>query len=294
MKIIANPRAGHGKGEENIARLEDLIRRRGLDCQTIRTERPGHATEIAERAVADADPRVAVMGGDGTTGEVVEALAGTSTELALLSVGTGNDVARSLQLPYNDLERGLDVAVDGAARPIDVGRDRERHFVSVLGLGFPAVVADEANRATWLKGPPAFFFSVYKALHRMRAAPLRIELDGETMERDCVAVMIHNTPFTGGGLRMAPEARVDDGQLDVVIVEEIGRLDLMRTFPRAYSGRHLEHGSFSVHRARSIRISSAVPMPKMFDGDLHGRTPVDVSVVPAGLRLVTPPPSGER
>lgn len=292
MKIIANPRAGHGQGFRNVVRLREVIRRRGFDCTPILTDGPGHATEIARRLAEASEPRIAVMGGDGTIGEVVDGIVGSGTEMGVIPMGTGNDVARSLGLPRNDLEAALVVALSGSSRPVDVGRERDRHFVSVLGLGFPSLVADRANATTWLHGSPAFFFAVYKALYRLRPVPLKIELDDRTLELDCVAVLIQNTPYTGGGLLMAPGATVDDGMLDVVVVGEIGRLDLMVHFPRAYRGRHLEHPAFEVYRTRSVRIEAAESLPKMFDGDLCGSTPVEVSVVRGGVRIVVP--SGSR
>jgi diacylglycerol kinase (ATP) len=286
MKIIANPRAGHGKGERNIQALRDAIRRRGLDAELVLTERPGHATEIA-RALAGSEHRVGVLGGDGTIGEVAEALVGTGTELAILSVGTGNDIARSLGLPLNDLDTALGVAFDGRVAEIDVGRERDRHFVSVLGLGFPAIVADHANH-TRLQGPAAFFVAFYRALSRLEPVPLVIRLDDIKLEGDFVAVMVQNTPFTGGGLHMAPGAKVDDGLLDVVVVNGIRKLDLMVSFPKVYRGRHLTHHSFGLYRTRSVRIETQSPLPKMFDGDLCGSSPVEATVVPRALKVVVP------
>lgn len=288
MMIIANPRAGHGRGRGGVGRLREAIRRRGLDCTTVITESPGHATELARRAADSAVPRVGVMGGDGTVSEAVQGLVGSETALAIIPLGTGNDVARSLGIPRGDLEAALDVAVHGEPRAIDVGRERDRHFVSVLGVGFPAIVAQEANSFTRLRGSAAFFVAVYKALHRLRAVPLTIELDGRAIDMECVAVMVQNTPFTGGGLKMAPDAEVDDGELDVVLVDDIGRFDLMVHFPRVYSGRHLEHPSFSAHRARAVTVRSPEPLPKMFDGDLCGRTPLEADVVRGGVRVVVP------
>ncbi|HET9332863.1 MAG TPA: diacylglycerol kinase family protein [Gemmatimonadota bacterium] len=288
MVIIANPRAGHGKGAGNVERLRGEVRRRGLDGRVVVTEQPGHATEVARELVASGETRIATMGGDGTIGEVANALIDTGVELAVISMGTGNDVARSLGLPLNDLAAALMLAFDGEARPVDMGRDRDRAFLSVLGLGFPAVVAAEANRFTWLKGPPAFFAAVYKAIHRLRAVPLVIELDDLTLDMECAAVMIQNTPYTGGGLLMAPGARVDDGLLDVVIVDDIGKKDLMINFPKVYSGRHFEHPSFSLHRTTRVRIRSEERLPKMFDGDLCGWTPVEAEVCRGALRVVQP------
>ncbi len=292
MKIIANPRAGHGQGQRNLDQLRSVIRRRGLDCTPVLTERPGHATVIARELAAADEPRVAVMGGDGTIGEVVDAIVGSRTEIAVIAMGTGNDVARSLGLPLGNLEGGLDVALTGTARAVDVGRERDRHFISVLGIGFPAVVATEANHVTWLKGSPAFFFAVYKALHRLQPVPLHIQLDDRALELPSVAVLIQNTPYTGGGLHMAPGAEIDDGLLDVVVVGPISRLGLMFHFPRAYSGRHLEHPDFALYRSRSVHIESPVRLPKMFDGDILGATPVAADIVPGGVRFIVPAVTG--
>jgi diacylglycerol kinase (ATP) len=169
-----------------------------------------------------------------------------------------------------------------------VGRERDRHFISVLGVVFPALVAAEANRMRFPRGAPAFFVAVYKALHRLRAVPLVIELDEGTLEVDSVAVMVQNTPYTGGGLYMAPTAQVDDGYLDVVVVERISKLDLMFNFPKAYKGRHFEHPSFKLHRTRSVSIRSDETLEKMFDGDICGTTPVEAHVVPGGIKVVVP------
>ncbi|MBW3660505.1 MAG: diacylglycerol kinase family lipid kinase [Gemmatimonadetes bacterium] len=287
MMVIANPRAGHGRGLRNLERLREAVRRRGVDCAVVGTDRPGHATELARRAAESGSPRVGVMGGDGTISEVANGLVGSPTAMAVLPMGTGNDVARSLGIPRG-LEEALDLAVHGQARPIDIGRERDRFFVSVLGVGFPTIVAEEANAIDWLHGSPAFFVAVYKALHRLRAIPLRIELDDKAIEGDCVAVLVQNTPYTGGGLKMAPEAKVDDGALDVVIVEDIGRLDLMINFPRVYRGGHFAHPSFTAHRTRAIRIESTETLSKMFDGDICGTTPLEAEVVPGGIQMVLP------
>lgn len=284
MKIIANPRAGHGRGMRNIEALRVAMRRRGLDATPLLTEQPGHATEIARR-LAGSEPRIGVLGGDGTIGEVADALVGTATELAILSVGTGNDVARSLGLPLNDVEAALDVALDGRVIRMDVGKERDRHFVSVLGLGFPAVVAEQANH-TRLTGSTAFFVAVYRAMGRLEPVPLVIRLDDRTLEQECVAVMVQNTPFTGGGLHMAPDARVDDGLFDIVVVDRIGKLDLMVSFPRIYRGRHLEHARFAVYRSASVRIDAPMALPKMFDGDIKGCSPVEATVLPRALSVV--------
>ncbi len=286
MKVIANPCAGFGRGRSCIRKL----RRRAheLELEVVETTGPGHATRLAQKLVSTGCKRLGVIGGDGTISEVVNSTAGSQTELAILSVGTGNDIARSLGLPYNDLEASLSVAQSGQVKKIDVGAAGDQHFVSVLGVGFPAQVAAESNRLKWLKGHLSFVVAIYKALWQMEPIPLEIEFDDMTLNLDCTSVLVLNTPFTGGGLRLVPGARVDDGLFDIVVIDAIGKLSLMSSLPRVYTGSHLDHPNFLLFRSSLVKIQSAVPMGKMFDGDVCGETPVQARVLPAALKVVHP------
>ncbi len=286
MKVIANPSAGFGRGRRCIRKL----RRRAdeFKVEVMETTGPGHATELARNSISSGVRRLAVMGGDGTISEVANAAAGSLSELAILSVGTGNDIARSLGLPFNDLEASLAVAQNGKAEEIDVGVSGGRHFVSVLGVGFAAQVAAESNRLKWLKGHLSFAVAIYKALWKMQPVPLEIELDDRSLSVDCTSILILNTPFTGGGLKLAPDADMSDGLFDVVVIDAIGRLNLMGSLPRVYWGSHLSHPSFSLFRSSSVRIRSQEPAGKMFDGDVRGETPVQAQILPGALKVVHP------
>ncbi len=288
MKIIANPKAGHGRGLKSLARLHTLLKHRRIDYELVETQHPGHATELARQFADSGALQVVVMGGDGTIGEVIDGIVQSETGLGVLSVGTGNDLARSLGLPYNNLEQALAVVLSGTPRAIDVGWERDRHFISCLGLGFPAMVASESNKMKWLKGPAAFFAAVYKALYHMQSIPMHLTLDEEAFELECTSVLVQNTPYTGGGLHMAPQAKMDDGYFDVVVVQGISKLDFMLNFPKVYTGNHLEHPSFSVYRTRSIKIDSPVSLKKMFDGDICGTPPVHAKVLPQRVKITVP------
>ncbi|MBI4446004.1 MAG: diacylglycerol kinase family lipid kinase [Acidobacteria bacterium] len=286
MKIIANPAAGHGKSSSNLDQLRYLLRQRGVSYDLRLTEAPGHATRLARELVQGGTSLLVVMGGDGTIGEVIHGMIPSQSVLGIISVGTGNDLARTLGIPFNDVAQSLDIILSGKVRLIDVGWERDRHFVLVLGLGFPATVAEEANQMKWLKGSPAFFGAVYKALFRMQEIPIRLSLDEQVMDVTCTSVLIQNARYCGGGQLMAPDAEIDDGMFDVVLVGPIGKWSLMRNFPKVYTGRHLRHPAFSVVRARSVRIESQNPLPKMLDGDLVGTTPVEAHVLHRSLKVL--------
>lgn len=284
MKVIANPSAGFGRGQVSIEELRQLGA--GLGIEILETAGPGDATRFARELVAKEESRLGVMGGDGTIREVVDSVVGSPTELAILSVGTGNDIARSLGLPCNHLAAALEISQNGQSKRVDVGMAGGRHFLSVLGVGFPAQVADESNRLKWLRGHLAFIVAIYKALWKMKPVAMEIELDNQILSQDCTSVLVLNTPFTGGGLQFAPDAKVDDGLFDIVVVGKIGKLDLMANFPRVYTGSHLKHPSFSLFKAASVDIRTEVPTAKMLDGDVCGGTPVKARILPRSLKVV--------
>ena len=239
MKIIANPKAGHKRGVRAIKELRLLLGAREINYELFETRHPGHATELARRLAEKGARRIIIVGGDGTISEVVNATVNTEIELGVISVGTGNDLARSLGLPYNKPEKALEVVLTGEPAKVDVGWEQDRCFISTLGLGFPVIIAQEANKMKYLKGSSAFFIAAYKAINHLRSIPVTITLDDATLSVNCTSVLIQNTRFCGGGLLMAPAARMDDGLFDVVVVNNIGKVDLMLNFPKIYSGRHL-------------------------------------------------------
>jgi diacylglycerol kinase (ATP) len=270
--------------------LREIGRKRGVQCDFLETKSPAHIERLVRQVVEDGDRRLAVLGGDGTVSQVVDGIlrVKSALELAILPAGRGNDVARSLDIPRRNLGAALDIAINGRSRHVDVGRCGKRCFLSVLGAGFPAEVAKEADRLKVFRGSPAFFFGMYKALYRMRAVPVEIRLDDRVWGGVCTSVMIQNTPFTGGGLLIAPRARIDDGCLDVVIVNDIGRLNLMLNFPKVYRGLHLSHPSFSVYRCARVSVRSMPEMALMFDGEVFGSTPVEASVLRRRIEIVVP------
>jgi YegS/Rv2252/BmrU family lipid kinase len=289
MRIIANPRAGRGRSARELSRLRDLLKRKNVQYSLVETEYPGHATELARDFAAGNAAPIVAMGGDGTISEVLNGTLYSSVELGLISVGTGNDTARSLGLPYNDIPAALDVILSGAPRSIDVGWAEDRSFISTLGVGFAATLAGEANRLRWLKGPAAFFGSLCKTLAQLEPIPLVLTLDGQSIEMNCTCVLIQNTPYCGGGLLLAPDAKLDDGLFDVVIVSDIGRWDLLLHFPLAYRGRHLNHKHFSICKCRQIRVQSFFPVRRVCDGDIHGESPVHATVLPRAAMVIAPP-----
>lgn len=290
MLVIVNPRSGRGAGSKSLTLLRRELLKRNLEARIAVTEGPGHAAELAGAAVESGEPYVVAVGGDGTVSEVANSLVESNAALGVVALGTGNDLARSLGLPLRNVRKSLDVIQGYRTRRVDLGRVGKRYFVSLLGLGFPAQVAARANRMRFLTGTSAFLLSVCRQIRQMQAVSVRLNIDGLILESRCTSVLIQNTPYTGGGLRIAPAARVDDGELDVVVVDDIGRLDLLWNLPRVHRGRHLGHRHFRTFRCRSVEIQSNEALEGTLDGDAFGSTPVKAEVCPGALTMIVPAP----
>src|SRR5579872_6180322 len=267
-----------------------------LEWQIAQTTGPGSATRIAAEAAASGADIVAAAGGDGTLNEVLNGVAGSRSALALLPMGTGNDFARTVGL-YGRLPLAVQTLFDGDARPIDAGHVAGRWFLNVAGCGFDAAVAERANRGPrWLSGAPAYIAAVIATIARFRPAGLRLTLDGETRELRAMLCSVANARFYGGGMRIAPDARLDDGLFDVCLLAEAGVLEFLTPFPRVFRGTHTAHPKVAMLRARQVGIESDRPLPLLIDGEVIGTTPAEFSLEPYAVRFLFPParPSDTR
>jgi diacylglycerol kinase (ATP) len=300
--VVLNPASGRGTGRRSRPLLEAALTRAfGVDGNLRRweireTTAPGSGTEIARRAAKEGAGIVAAAGGDGTYGEVVNGLVGTDACLGVLPLGTGNDFARALGLAGN-LDLAARALAEGCPKPIDLGRIGERYFINIAGCGFDAAVAKRVNRANrgfrWLHGTAAYVAAVLQTLATWRAAEMCVTIDGDPMNLRAMLCCVANTPSYGGGMRIAPAARIDDGLLDVCILREAGRLEFLRAFPRVFKGTHLNHPKFFTRTARRITIQSDIPLQVLVDGDVTHATPVTFEVAPSAIRVMMPP-TGDR
>lgn len=287
--VILNPRSGKGTGSRTETDLRRELQKRRVEFDLCKTEGPGHASVLTRSGLERDYGVVVVVGGDGTISEAASVLIeSSSVPLGIVPLGTGNDLARNLGLPIGSVKRALDVIEQGTTRVIDVGSDAGEVFVSVLGLGFPVTVAETANRVRFLRGTAAFFWGVYASLRSMHAFPVQLKIDDQSLSLEATSILIQNTALTGGGLKTAPGAQLDDGFLDVVVVEKIGRLSLMVNFPKVYRGRHLDHPRFRAYRCREVEVHCPFPVPKMGDGDSRGHSPIRAFVRPEALRVLAP------
>ena len=256
------------------------------------SEFPGHLGQAAAEAQ---DSLLVVIGGDGTVSEIANGVAGTDAEIAVLPCGTGQDFGRTHGLPsrFDDAVR---VALDGGTRTIDLGRveledGTRRLFANVGSAGMSGAVARRANSMTKRFGGRAtFFYALTREFVAWQNTHVVVELaDGVRREGPMHDVIVANGNWHGGGMKLAPDARQDDGAFDVVTIGDVNKLDFLTTAPKLYSGRYLSHPKVELLRSSWLAISAAEPLPLEVDGEPIGATPARFEVVPSALRLRVPP-----
>lgn len=247
---------------------------------------------LARRAVDGGADVLVALGGDGMAHVAVQACAGSATALAVIPAGTGNDLARALAVPASPLDAAAATAAAlriGRVRPLDLGRVAGGSwFATVLCAGFDSAVNERANRLRWPRGPRRYDVAILAELTRMRPYPLLVETDTDTVRLDATMVSLGNLPYYGGGIPICPDARPDDGLLDITVVGATSRRDLVTILPRLRTGRHIDHPAVSTFRARSVHLSGENHWVAYADGERQARLPLTVRCVPAALSVIDP------
>jgi diacylglycerol kinase (ATP) len=280
--VIVNPAAAGGRSARGAARWIAAL---GA-VRVVRTDGPGHAAEIARTCDADL---VVAAGGDGTVHEVANGLLGRATPVALgiLPVGTGNSFVRDLGL---DPAGSVDAIRTGRRRRVDAVRmtadDRTVWSLNLVSLGFTAAVGSLTNRRFKPIGAGGYVASVVVEVGRLHPGIYAHRLDGGALdERPAVLLSFSNSRYTGGSMAMAPNARIDDGLLDVVRVGPMGRARLLTAFPRIFAGSHLSMSEVSSVHARRVDFELAGTIDVLVDGELLRCRPVSLEVVPGALEV---------
>jgi YegS/Rv2252/BmrU family lipid kinase len=297
--LIYNPEAGpRGELRRDLERVVAYLDERGWRVAIRATRKPGDATELARAAVAACCKAVLVAGGDGTVHEVVNGLVGSDAAMGVLPVGTGNVWAKEVGLPTLGLtqpDRLLTAArmlVDGEVRWVDVGRVGDRYFLNSAGVGIDASVAAQVEPRTrtakqW-GGVVPYLVAGLSIARDFRGARSTIVVDGRTIRTTMLLVVVSNIQLYGGVVKMTPEARLDDGLLDLRIFRGMGSAWVFRHVAGVFTHRHLRDPMVSHYQGRHITIYTDEPFLVQLDGEPAGMTPISVEVVPRSLRVLVP------
>ena len=294
--FLVNPASGNGSTGKRWPSLQRRAHELGLDGDVLLSERPGHLTELARQAAGQGRLLV-VVGGDGTVNEVVNGIAGTGAELAVLPNGTGQDFGRTHDIPAG-FDEAVRVAQSGRSREVDVGRvtyrdesgqEATRVFANVSSAGMSGAVARRANSMSKaLGGRTTFYYALVREFARWRNSEVTVRVDDDERRGPMHDVIVANGRWHGGGMKLAPDAQPDDGLFDVVLIGDVTKLDFVTTSPKLYSGRHVGHPRVEVLRGAAVDVDAVVPLPLELDGEVAGTTPARYEVVPRALRVRTP------
>jgi YegS/Rv2252/BmrU family lipid kinase len=287
IALLVNPHAAGGRTLRLLDRVHARLRALGLPFETERTDSLLHGCELAREAASRGEVPV-TLSGDGLIGAVAGALRDVpGATLGVLPGGRGNDFARMAGIPL-DVEAAVDVLAHGTPRPVDLAEAGGRTFLGVASIGFDSEANRIANEAPAALGRLVYVYGALRALAGWQGARFTVEVDGAPVEFDGWSVAVANSGFYGGGMRIAPDARLDDGALDVVTLGECSRPRLVRLLAQVFRGTHVRDPRVTVRRGAEIRVSADRRFTVYADGDPIGHLPVTLRSVPGALHVLLP------
>jgi YegS/Rv2252/BmrU family lipid kinase len=287
VALLCNPSAGGGRAARLLPRAERALRDLGVGVHTEVTRDLDHARELA-RAAAQAREVTVTLGGDGLIGVVVGVLREfPGAVLGILPGGRGNDTARALGISL-DVEAACAVVAHGREREVDIGEVESRSFIGIASLGFDSDANRFASTAPARLGRLVYAYGALRALATWRPARFDLRLDGEPLSCVGYSVAACNSGCYGGGMYLAPDAALDDGMLDVVLIASHSRRSFLMTLPKAFKGTHVKHPAVRILRGCELHVDADRPFTVYADGDPIATTPTTIRVVPHALRVLVP------
>jgi YegS/Rv2252/BmrU family lipid kinase len=287
--LLVNPASGGGRALKVLPAVIAELDAHGAGHRTVTTRSVEHAADETHRAV-EAGETVMALGGDGLLRPIAGALSGSDSAVAIVPCGRGNDLARVLAIP-KDPAAAARVAVRGQERAIDVASVDGTPYLGIASLGVDSDANKIANDARLLRGDLVYFYAGLRALAMWRPANFTVTIDGERHEFAGYSVAVGNSRAYGGGMLLLPHAELDDGKLDVLMIEDFAKLGLLRAhLPGVYRGTHLGR-HHRLARGEVVEVQSDRPFEVYADGDPIGATPATMRVERRALRVIAPPES---
>jgi YegS/Rv2252/BmrU family lipid kinase len=286
LAVLVNPASAGGKSLRVLPKVEAELRRLGADYRVVRSDSGDHAKQLA-RAMAESGEVAVALGGDGLVGTLAGALSGSGATLAIVPSGRGNDFARVLEIP-TDPAAAARLAYEGDPRAVDVGDVGGKSFVSIAGYGFYSDANRIANEAKLVRGNLVYAYAALRAIAQWKMARFTVTVDGERHEMEGYSVAVANSKAFGGGMYMAPDAELDDGKLDVVMVSKSSKWRYVRGIPEAFKGTHVQRPTVHCLRGEVVEIDADRPVTVYADGDPLAELPATITVARRALNVIAP------
>ena len=284
--LLVNPSAGGGRVGSMLKEIETALERAEVAHRVVLTTDLEHGCAQAREALDTGEIPI-VVSGDGLIGQVGGVLAGSQTPLGIIPGGRGNDLARVLGIPTEPAAAVAAIAA-GQTVEIDVGEVNGKRFLCIASCGFDSDANRIANEARLVKGPLVYAYAALRALAAWKPATFTLTLDGERREHVGYSVAAANSKAYGGGMMLAPHAELDDGLLDVVTVDDVGKLRYLRGLPKVFKGTHVDDDEVHVARAAEVTIEADRRFAVYADGEHLTDLPATLRVLPRALRVIVP------
>lgn len=288
LTLLVNPASAHGRTLKLLPRVEQALDARRIPFRVVRT---ASLEDGVERALAAADlgEIPVVMSGDGLIGAVGGALAGGETPLGIVPGGRGNDLARVLGIP-EDPEGAVEVLIAGHTRRIDVGEANGKRFLCIASVGFDSEANRLANETEFLRGSLVYAYAALRTLLSWKPVRFTLQAGEERHRLTGYSISVANSKAFGGGMFVAPDAELDDGEFDVISVGAVSKLRFVSNLPKVFKGTHVEEDEVRVFRAPRLELNASRPLPVYADGEHLTDLPVSLRVLPRALDVLVPPP----
>jgi YegS/Rv2252/BmrU family lipid kinase len=291
LTLLVNPASAHGRTLKLLPAIEQELDERRIPFRVERTRGLEDGVERALQAV-EANEVPVVISGDGLVGAVGGAMAGSETPLGIVPGGRGNDLARVLGIP-DDPVGAVAVLAAGESRRIDVGEANGKRFLGIVSVGFDSEANRLANETTFMRGNLVYAYAALRTLLSWKPGRFTIRVGEERQRFSGYSISVANSRAFGGGMFIAPDAQLDDGEFDIVTVGEVGKLRFVSNLPKVFKGTHVQEDEVRVFRAAQLELTASKPFPVYADGEHLTDLPASLRVLPRALSVLAPAAAAE-
>ncbi len=294
--LILNPAAGKGQGKKNFDIIHSLLKEKFKNIEIVISEYRGHISKISRNAINNGFKRILTIGGDGTPYEVLNGIKSReelgSIELGIIPAGTGNSFLRDfIDIDYKKI---IDRIKIGKTRLVDVveieygkGKEKKRkYYLNILGVGLIADILKLTNERLKFMGELGYSVSVITHIFKGLKNKINMRYDKKFIELKNSAMVISNSKYTGGKMKISPLSDTQDGKVDIVIFNEVSRIDIIKIFAGVFKGSHMNHKKVKHIKASEIEIDSEPQLLLMADGEVLKQTPLKLTVLPKALKIL--------
>lgn len=252
------------------------------------TEKVGDAKLFAKEAKNKGFSTIVSVGGDGTLHEVVNGMVGGNQKLGVIPSGTGNDLARSLNLPF-DLRESIEILVKEKTTLIDLGHIKGEYFINFSSVGLDALIAQEANKIKkYFSSTYSYILGIVKGLTKFKSMDVDLIIDGKKYREKIMFITVCNGSYYGGGMKIAPQAKISDGEFDICVVRHIPKLKLLLLFPTIFKGNHIRYKEVKMYRGKEVEVFSKKDIAINADGEIVDNRPIKFEMLHNQLEVIIP------